>query len=155
VAERDRFRVNEPGVVCEVFPDGETVIVNLLSGVYFSASGVGTVVWDLLRGGFDESGIVAGVARRCTVSPAEIAPAVHDFIQELEREGLIVRSADEEAGHPRVDLSAGGETGGGPLPYEAPVLSRYADMKDLLVLDPIHEVDAAGWPARRRGSTPS
>jgi hypothetical protein len=26
------------------------------------------------------------------------------------------------------------------------VLNVYSDMQDLLTLDPIHDVDAAGWP---------
>ena len=28
-------------------------------------------------------------------------------------------------------------------------LNRYADMKDLLMLDPIHEVDEKGWPSKK------
>jgi hypothetical protein len=27
-----------------------------------------------------------------------------------------------------------------------PVLNKYTDMQDLLLLDPIHEVDERGWP---------
>ena len=30
--------------------------------------------------------------------------------------------------------------------FEAPRLERYNDMKDYFLLDPIHEVDTAGWP---------
>ncbi len=30
--------------------------------------------------------------------------------------------------------------------FEAPVLESYSDMQDLLLLDPIHDVDDAGWP---------
>jgi hypothetical protein len=29
---------------------------------------------------------------------------------------------------------------------EPPRLERYTDMKDYFLLDPIHEVDTAGWP---------
>jgi hypothetical protein len=28
-------------------------------------------------------------------------------------------------------------------------LNKYTDMQDLLLLDPIHEVDAAGWPSTK------
>ena len=31
--------------------------------------------------------------------------------------------------------------------FNAPVLNKYTDMQDLLLLDPIHEVDATGWPS--------
>ena len=33
------------------------------------------------------------------------------------------------------------------LSFEAPILHKYTDMQDLLLLDPIHEVDEAGWPS--------
>ena len=32
-----------------------------------------------------------------------------------------------------------------PEKYEKSVFQRYADMQDLLALDPIHEVDDEGW----------
>ena len=30
--------------------------------------------------------------------------------------------------------------------FETPVLEKYTDMAELLLLDPIHDVDATGWP---------
>ena len=30
--------------------------------------------------------------------------------------------------------------------FVAPALTRYTDVKDLLVLDPVHDVDEMGWP---------
>jgi len=30
--------------------------------------------------------------------------------------------------------------------YKAPELDTYEDMQDLILLDPIHEVDESGWP---------
>ena len=35
---------------------------------------------------------------------------------------------------------------GEKLPFEAPVLYTYTDMAELLLLDPIHDVDETGWP---------
>ncbi len=31
-------------------------------------------------------------------------------------------------------------------PFQIPVLDVYSDMQDLLLLDPIHDVDETGWP---------
>ena len=31
-------------------------------------------------------------------------------------------------------------------PYQAPVLQAFDDMQDLLLFDPIHEVEPTGWP---------
>jgi hypothetical protein len=30
-----------------------------------------------------------------------------------------------------------------------PLLRKYTDMRDLLLLDPIHDVDEQGWPVRK------
>ncbi len=50
---------------------------------------------------------------------------------------LVVEADDGEIGSGR------GERNGD---YVAPVLESFTDMQDLILLDPIHEVDAAGWP---------
>ena len=55
-------------------------------------------------------------------------------------EGLI--SPDPAAsGEPREDLPAGG-------PWTPPSIAVFSDMQDLFELDPIHDVDEAGWPSR-------
>jgi hypothetical protein len=57
---------------------------------------------------------------------------------ELEREGLI-RPAERPA--ERLNASTGQSR-----QFVPPVLERYDDMEDLLLLDPVHDVDAQGWP---------
>lgn len=37
--------------------------------------------------------------------------------------------------------------------YAAPTIENYTDMQDLLMLDPIHEVDVAGWPKKPETNT--
>ena len=32
------------------------------------------------------------------------------------------------------------------IPFEEPKLEKYSDMEDLLLLDPIHDVEDEGWP---------
>ena len=32
--------------------------------------------------------------------------------------------------------------------FERPKLGKYTDMQDLLLADPIHEVDEQGWPVQ-------
>ena len=39
-----------------------------------------------------------------------------------------------------------GPSDGLRAPFVAPELKRYADMQDLLLLDPVHDVDEKGWP---------
>ena len=32
------------------------------------------------------------------------------------------------------------------VPYVPPVLEKFTDMQDLILLDPVHEVSERGWP---------
>jgi hypothetical protein len=49
-------------------------------------------------------------------------------------------------------VSANGASGGS---WAEPVLDKYTDMQELLLLDPIHEVDDAGWPHTLTGDAQS
>jgi hypothetical protein len=35
-------------------------------------------------------------------------------------------------------------------PFDEPVLEKFEDMQDLILLDPVFEVDEAGWPSARQ-----
>jgi hypothetical protein len=85
------------------------------------------------------SELVAAVAARFDDSAAEIEAHVLRFLAELRDEDLLVET--DAAGQP--------PAANGRPPSEAfqpPVLEKYTDMQDLVVLDPVHEVDAVGWP---------
>jgi hypothetical protein len=62
------------------------------------------------------------------------------FLGDLVTEGLLVPAA----GHAAPAL---GEPEPGRPKFTPPVLGKYTDMQELLLQDPVHEVDAAaGWP---------
>jgi hypothetical protein len=73
---------------------------------------------------------------------------VQKFIDELQQEGLIVVKEKEES-RGAIDLKTESKAEGKKPDFEAPVLNRYTDMQDLLLLDPIHEVDETGWPIQK------
>ena len=137
-----RFRVNTPNVVAEAFDD-EMVLVNLDNGSYYTLDKVGLDIWGQLeqRVGLDR--IVYTVASTYDSDGADIEGAGSSFIEALQQEGLIVAAEHDEAppAEPSRTVSPADR-----CPFTAPVLQRYTDMQDLLLLDPIHEVDESGWP---------
>jgi hypothetical protein len=143
------YRIDTAKVIHETI-DGETVMVNLDSGNYYSLDGIGVQIWDLLLSGASEGEIVAVIFRRHSGEPDEIKRVVHQFICDLEKEGLISMS---DAGESRADSHPGEKSefcsADEKLFFEAPVLHCYTDMKDLLLLDPIHDVDETGWPSAK------
>ena len=136
-----RFQVNLPKVVAEVFEDDEIVIVNLDSGNYYSLDGSGAVLWNALAAGGSVAAMVAALAGRYRGDRAQMETAASVLLEELLRESLIVPAGEAPA-------SAAGEAAptGPSSAFVPPALQRYTDMQDLLLLDPIHDVDETGWP---------
>lgn len=132
-----RFRI-APGIVHETV-DGEVIAIDLEDGSYYSLAGSGPAIWELLVGGASEAEIGAALATRFEAEKAEIDAAVPALLGQLQENGLIVASEEGGSGVPASGSSE-------KSPFETPRLERYNDMKDYFLLDPIHEVDTAGWP---------
>ena len=138
------FRVNAPNVIHEII-DGEAVLVNLETGRYYSMAGAAAVVWDCLEKGLKSAQIVEVVAAQYEGDQAEIASTIQRLFDDLQTEQLIMpaEAATGSGDKPAVNRAANGPT---KPPFEAPILHKYTDMEDLLLLDPIHDVDESGWP---------
>jgi len=142
-----KWRANEPHVVHELL-DGEVVLINMDTGSYYSLQGVGADAWTLIEtGAATTDEIIGEISGRYDGNHLEVDQAVVHLIEELRQEGLIVADgtgAVKPVASP-VRLS---EKGGAKRKFAAPTLQKYTDMQELLLLDPIHEVDDTGWPNR-------
>jgi Coenzyme PQQ synthesis protein D (PqqD) len=145
IDERLRYAINSPGVVHESFVD-EAVIVNLNNGAYYSLDKAGLAIWNLILAGASIGEIVDHVGGRYAAARADILAAVLELISTLRREDLI---GPADAAKPAGKAADVNSNGGEKTAFEPPVLNKFTDVEDLLVLDPIHEVDAAGWPQKR------
>ena len=138
-----RFRVNTPTVTHETI-DGEAVIINLDSGNYYSLVDVGSFIWGLVEKGASASEVQDLVLQTYQGNATDVDRGVQELLVQLQQENLIV-PADETGA---LDLSeALPSTNGHEKPsFNPPSLHKYSDMQELLLLDPIHDVDDAGWP---------
>jgi hypothetical protein len=137
------YRVNRPKVVYEVFED-ETVLINLDSGSYYSFSGSGALIWDCIIRGDSVGSVIENLQERfCGMDG--IGPAVEDFMRELVQENLVVEASSRADKNVKQEKKESARL----AQFERPVLQKYSDMQDLLLLDPIHEVDETGWPSAR------
>lgn len=139
-----RFKINEQQVIQETI-EGEAVIVNLVSGNYYSLDKVGADVWGNIENGKSVEEILEVIPRLYRGDPAVMETSVKSLIDDLVKEDLIVPDASTAGGSPQSPSSGTVETQT-LEEFEAPVLKKYSDMQDLLLLDPIHEVDEGGWP---------
>ena len=136
------FRINCPNVVSETF-EGEVVIVNLESGCYFSLLGSATRIWQQLESGPSSIKTIEEVLAQSYICiDVNIANAVESLLSRLIKEELIVLE-DPALAIPPMNLD---QQAAGPRPFEPPTLEAFTDLQDILLLDPIHDVDEAGWP---------
>ena len=147
------YRVNTPTVAAETV-DGEVLMINLESGNYYSLRDTGAAIWDGVEHGVPTVAIAATLAQR--LPGADTVALVDDFLAELATEHLVVprdATADPVAGA-GVEVAWTPPAPAAPSASAAsaapPVLEKFTDMQHLILLDPVHEVDAAeGWPIQR------
>ena len=145
----DHFKINSPDVINETI-EGESVIINLNSGFYYSLDHVGAEIWESLVQQLSVKTIIANLIQRYAGSADEIKRAVTELINQLKEENLIVPLSAQEP--IKTEISNTSEQPFESEPFKKPVLNKFGDMQDLLLLDPIHEVDEAGWPQSNPGN---
>ncbi|MFC1550426.1 PqqD family protein [Candidatus Neomarinimicrobiota bacterium] len=141
----DHYRINSPGVVFEAFDD-EVVIINLDSGNYFSFNKVGSAIWEYFVKGHSIPQIIEVVNNIYTGDSTTINQSTMQFFEELINNEIIVPITTDTP--TKKDIPISDAVLSQKLPFEEPQLQAYTDMQDLLLLDPIHEVDDGGWPNR-------
>jgi hypothetical protein len=125
----DRVRPNDEEVAWSVI-DGEAVLINLSTGVYYSLRGAGAGLWTLLAAGHSIGDAAARIAAVAGAPPAAVAADSVALVARLVEARLVLpRDDDGPAAETELDTSSIG-------PYAAPVLEEYGDMSDLLALDP-------------------
>jgi hypothetical protein len=132
------LRVASANVHSKVFDD-EVIVLDMKSGTYFSLRGSGVDVWKLIEANASAASISETLEGRYDGADDEIATAVDSLLDELAASALIVADPSLDPSSP---ISGAGER----VRFAAPQVERFTDMQELLLLDPIHEVDDAGWP---------
>jgi hypothetical protein len=69
--------------------DGEIVILNLTSGVYFSVDGVGTRIWILMSEQVAPEEIVRRLMAEFEVEEAQLRSDMESLVKDLAGQGLI------------------------------------------------------------------
>jgi len=139
------FECNTPDVVFENFGD-EVILLNLKSGNYYSLNPLGMAYWELLSQGVAGSDV--GAYAKAFYSNGAEGPAdatcidsdldglLNEFLgEQLLRQSTAVRAV--------ADIALQTEF---PKLYAQPQLSKFNDVAEMLLLDPVHDVSDVGWP---------
>ncbi|MGA2823713.1 MAG: PqqD family protein [Bacteroidales bacterium] len=140
------FKIKTPNVVYETY-ENEVVLINLDNGNYYSISGSAADIFNLVLQDGSKTGILKGIISKYEGNNMEIVSSLEKFLEHLLDEGLIIRDEKELDAIPQQEKETIQKNSNlEKSHFESPVLNRYTDMQDLLLLDPVHEVDESGWP---------
>lgn len=146
----DRLTVNENDVAAEVM-EGEAIIINLATGVYYSMDGAGGVLWSMVEEGRPLRDVVEAFGSRYGVERERAAEDVLALAERILEEGLVETA---EGGTEYVAAISLPEVT--DAEYRPPRLEVYRDMEELLALDPpMPGLDAGEWEDDGAGPTES
>ena len=137
-----RFCIYDKNIISDVFGE-EVVLVNLESGMYFSLRTTATQAWIRLQNNYSVYEIITELGNLYEVTNEELSKQIHVFVQELIDKKLIKLSDATEKNPVAINEN---QQKGNFVPL---VLEVFSDMQEILLLDPVHDVDKSGWPVSK------
>ena len=126
----DQWIVPNKNEITSKVMDGEAIIINLASGVYYSMDKVGGAIWEGIEREQRLDQILQTVVVAYEVSDEQATKDLENLVSQLLEENLVILQEKGDS----VPLEKGNVPTS--VPYESPVLNCYRDMGDLLALDP-------------------
>lgn len=124
----DVITANEERVAAKVM-EGEAILINLMTGAYYSTPSTGGFIWSLIERRLSIDEMIRAVTEHYDVARPQAEADVLRLCEELCAEGLALVSVGVAQGLAPKPAVA-------PLSYEAPALEKYTDMAEMFALDP-------------------
>ncbi len=119
--------------------DGEAIIIDFETGAYFSLRNSAAEIWQLLATSTPVDDVIRLYQGNDPKQSAATDSDIRAFIGELVAAKLL--SEDERffaADPPQIPIERGS--------FTKPILEKFDDMSELIMLDPVHDVTEQGWP---------
>lgn len=124
--------------------EGEVIIVDFDTGVYYSINALGSIIFNWIALGAKLGDILSAIKQH--YDSKDVDETVKKFIDTLLQDNIIVRNESVTNDNKVLNLVSSLNGMSNATSFQPPVLEKYTDMQELLLLDPIHEVDEQGWP---------
>jgi hypothetical protein len=125
-------------VLAKLFEE-ELTLVNLDTGEYFAAGGIAVDLWDALSTPMTAEDLVTLIAGRYDASAQVVEREIDKLLAALLSRGLL-KETSPAPGY-RIPPPPAARK-----PWPDSWLEVYGDLKELLLLDPVHEVNEGAWP---------
>jgi hypothetical protein len=124
--------------------DDMVMVIDLETGAYYTFENAAADIWTLFADGREPAAVLEVLVTRYVCDAPAVTADVERFAAALIAHNLLV--ADSPPTEPTVILP----TLDPLLAYITPEVERFDELADMVLMDPIHEVDeAAGWPVPR------
>jgi len=137
------YATQAPKVVSRQFDD-EIIVANFETGIYYSLTGTAADIWLGLGCCATIEEIASALEAIDSQHTENITEIVKNFVEKLLNEKIIIpldRAPDRGPWAPQFST-----------PFSRPALERFDDLRDLLFLDPVHDVSDAGWPMQAKNA---
>lgn len=135
------YKLNDEKMFYDI-ADGQAVVINYVTGMYYGTTMLGSAVLDRLVKGCAPEEIAAAV-KALPGCPGDFDAELDRFIGRLRETEILVPGETAPGGGEPMDAKAAEE--GFQL-----TLDEFAEVQDLILADPIHDVDVEeGWPIFR------
>lgn len=119
---------------------GEVIAIQLATGHYYSMGGVAADIWTLLVNAGTSDDIAQYLASYYQM-PENAKTEIEHFLVNARAVKLLKLSQREDAFATR-DLPDDFARN----TWVTPILQEYTDLQDLILVDPVHDTKATGWP---------
>lgn len=120
--------------------DSEVVLANYQNGVYYNLDGSAAQVWLGLKANRTVEEIASALAAATGGDAASVTPQVQAFVDSMLAEGLIAEAAADADVETWTPVLSGA--------FAAPEFQRFDNLRELLLMDPVHDAGDEGWPLR-------
>ena len=132
------YKLNEEKMFFDM-ADGQAVVINFLSGMYYGTTSLGSVILERLVNGNSPEEILKAV-QALPGCPEEFGDQMEDFITELCEKEILLGGETQSGGDEAISEMALADG-------FALTLDEFSEVQDLILADPVHDVDVeAGWP---------
>ena len=132
------YQLNEEKMFFDI-ADGQAVVINFVSGMYYGTTALGSVILErLLKGCVPEE--IAGAVKALPGCPEDFDAQLGTFITKLKDKEILLDGETHPGGSDEIGEMALAD--GFDL-----TLDEFSEVQDLILADPVHDVDVEqGWP---------
>jgi hypothetical protein len=134
------YKINESKAISETI-DGETIIINLETGYYYSVNNTATIIWNEIKENRSIRSISQHFLNHYEVDTDTAEKSIAEIISFFLKDDLILEL--DSNGSPYFQEQ---KTGMMKQKFIMPRIERYDDMARALRSDPVHDVNEEGWP---------